>query len=139
MGRNRTPTALLDAKGTFLVNPQRARPDEPTSDRPLGPPPEYLSDSQKEIWDELAEQVLPGVAFQSDRTAFELLVRLTAKMRDGEMGKTSDMITLLSVCSRFAMTPADRSKVRVEKPKESKLGQFLGNRRPVFNPEEIPQ
>jgi hypothetical protein len=131
MGRNNTPTAILDAKGAFLVNPQRARPDEPKGDRPLGSPPKYLTADEKKIWKELAKEILPGVAFQSDRTAFELLVRLTHKMRTNQMTKTSDMTTLISICSRFAMTPADRSRVSVEKQKESGLSKFLNSRAPT--------
>ena len=81
MGRNLTPTAILDAKGTFIANPQRSREAEPSGNRPLGSPPKYLAAEEKKIWKELAKELLPGVAFQSDRTAFELLVRLTYKMR----------------------------------------------------------
>src|SRR5258708_19161979 len=128
MGRNLTPTAILDAKGAFIANPQRAREAEPQGKNPLGTPPKYLAADEKKIWKELAKQILPGVAFESDRTAFELLVRLTNKMRTNQMTKTSDMTTLISICSRFAMTPADRSKVSVEKPKESNLNQFLSRR-----------
>jgi hypothetical protein len=131
MGRNRTPTAVLDARGGFINRPSRERTDEPTSDQPLGDPPAYLSPEQQEIWKEIASQALPGVVLQSDRTAFELLVRLTAKMRAGLMDKSSEMTALISICSRFAMTPADRSKVAVEKPKESPLSAFLSRRTEV--------
>lgn len=127
MGRNKTPTAILDAKGTFLVNPQRARLGEPSSDKPLGEPPTYLNEDQQDLWDELSLDVLPGVALRSDRTAFELLVRLTDAMRKGLLLKSSEMTTLISLCSPFAMTPADRSKVQVEAPKESKLSRFLNS------------
>lgn len=133
MGRNRTPTEILDAKGTFIANPQRSRPGEPKGSQPLGGPPTYLSKEEKKVWKDLAKQVLPGVAYQSDRTAFELLTRLTYKLRSGQMTKSSDMATLISLCSRFAMTPADRSRVVVDKPKESALSTFL-NRRVQTNP-----
>lgn len=128
MPRNLKPTAILEAKGAFLANPARSRPAEPQGNRPLGPPPNYLATDEKKIWKELAKQVLPGVVFRSDRTAFELLTRLTGKMRSGQMKSSSDMAMLISICSRFAMTPADRSRVSVEKPKESTLNQFLRRR-----------
>ena len=130
MAPNLQPTAILDAKGSFLKHPERARPNEPRATEPLGTPPKYLTAAEKKVWKELAKQLLPGVAFASDRVAFELLVRLTAKMRTNQMTKTSDMTTLISLCSRFAMTPADRSRVSVEKPKDSSLSSFL-NRRPA--------
>jgi phage terminase small subunit len=139
MGRNRQPTAILDARGAFIANPSRERPDEPTSDQPLGDPPAYLDPEQQDIWREIAGQALPGVVLQSDRTAFELLVRLTDLMRRGLLLKSSEMTTLISLCSRFAMTPADRSKVAVEKPKESKLAQFLSTRLQATVPNETLQ
>jgi phage terminase small subunit len=130
MGRNPTPTAILDARGGFINRPSRERPDEPSTAgrRPLGPPPSYLSAEEKKVWKRLAKEMLPGVAFASDRTAFELLTRLTAKLRAGQMSKSSDMATLITLCSRFAMTPADRSRVVAEQPKESSLSKFLSRR-----------
>lgn len=140
MGRNRTPTAILDAKGTFLVNPQRARSDEPATDRPLGSPPRYLTDAEKKVWKELADQCLPGVVFESDRTEFEMLVRLKAKMIDDFWSmKSADKALLVTLGSKFAMTPADRSKVTVDKPKESKLSKFLGSRHKTSSPDNTVQ
>ena len=65
MGRNRTPTAIMDAKGIFIANPRYARPDEPSTEgsRPLGPPPKWLSKEEKAVWKDLANQMLPGVVF----------------------------------------------------------------------------
>ena len=63
MGRNRTPTAIMDARGSFIANPRYARPDEPQGDRPLGGPPKWLSKEEKAVWKDLANQMLPGVVF----------------------------------------------------------------------------
>jgi hypothetical protein len=126
MPQIRKPTAILDAQGSFMRHPERARENEPETDgkKPLGNPPSYLSVDQKRIWRELRKQMLPGVCFESDRTAFELLVRLVCKMRDDTINR-SEVSSLIALTSRFAMNPADRSKVAVEKPKESKLDKFL--------------
>jgi hypothetical protein len=131
MGRNKTPTAILDAKGAFIVNPQRARPDEPKSKKPLGKAPKYLSDDLRALWKDIAKRLAPGVATESDRDAFELLVRLTYDMRHDILMKAADRGTLISLWSRFAMTPADRSRVTVEKPKDSALDAFLRRHSPL--------
>src|ERR1700719_2191433 len=110
MGRNKTPTAILDAKGSFIAKPDRKRPNEPKSDHPIGSPPKYLSKDCKKIWKEIAKRLLPGVALESDRDAFELMVRLTADLRAGLMVMAADRTCLVSLWSRFAMTPADRSR-----------------------------
>jgi hypothetical protein len=66
MGRNHTPSAILDAKGSYIHNPQLKRPNEPIASRPLGGPPKWLSLEEKVVWRDVAKQVLPGVAFNSD-------------------------------------------------------------------------
>jgi phage terminase small subunit len=136
MGHNRIPTAILDARGSFINRPSRVRPAEPSTDKPIGPPPKWLAKEEKQVWKDLVKQALPGVLMYSDRGAFELLVRLTSKLRKGNMTKSSDMGMFISLCSRFAMTPADRSKVAVESKPKSKLEKFMAPVRPA--PSAIP-
>lgn len=135
MSRNRTPTAILDAKGVFQHDPQRKREDEPTTDRPLGSAPRRLSPEEKEVWKDLADQALPGVVMYSDRNMFEMLVVLTTKFRSRGPMMAAERNLMVSLSSRFAMTPADRSKVSVEKPKQSQLSKFLAPR-PAPKPED---
>jgi phage terminase small subunit len=131
MPRNKIPTAILDARGAFITHPESKRPHEPKSDRPLGKPPKWMSDEEKEVWQELSDQALPGVIKESDRNLFALLVRLTAKMQSNEALRVGEMAVLISLGSRFAMTPADRCKVTVEQPKESALEKFISKRTPA--------
>ncbi len=99
---------------------------EPTTDQPIGNPPTYLSKDEKKIRKELTKQSLPGVLKFSDRASFELLVRLTSTMRSNYANmRVADKSLFVSLCSRFALTPADRSKVNVEQPKKSNLQAFL--------------
>jgi phage terminase small subunit len=129
MPRNRTPTAILDAKGAFNQNPGRARPTEPTTDKPIGGPPNWLSSTEKTVWHELVKQSLPGVLMESDRLMFAVLVRLAAKFRSGDEPMMGiEIAQMISLSSRFAMTPADRSKVTVEKKPTSSLTSFLQSR-----------
>lgn len=132
MGRNKTPTAILDAKGAFIHDPQRARVDEPKGGRPLTKkPPKYLQMNEKEIelWKVLHKRLLPGVAFESDEVMFADYVRLTLKWIEREPMMAAERTYRLSLASRFAMTPADRSKVQAEQPKESALTKFLNRRK----------
>jgi phage terminase small subunit len=129
MGRNKTPTAILDAKGSFLKHPDRARPKEPVSDKPLGSAPKWLSKEEKKVWKELAKQALPGVVLESDRMLFALMVRLANKLYTNQEMRVGEMSTLITLGSKFAMNPADRSKVVVEKPAESVLDKFMARRR----------
>ena len=136
MGRNRTPSAILDAKGAFLANPQRERQAEPTTSKAeqLGSAPTRLTKEQQKVWREIAKRMLPGVVFASDRDSFELMVRLTVRMRAEDHSKEETIMTaaektlLVSLWSRFAMTPADRSRVQAEQAPQSKLSDFLSRK-----------
>ena len=125
MGRHRIPTSIQDAKGAFLKDPQRKRPNEPGTDRPIGNPPTYLSKPEKKVWKQLAAQALPGVLMESDRLLFAVLVRLANKFYTGAAMMASETSQMIQLSSKFAMNPADRSKVSVEKPKQSGLSLFL--------------
>ena len=129
MGRARTPTAILDAKGGFITHKNRQRPNEPTVDRPIGSAPKWMSKDEKKVWKELAGQSCPGVLMVSDRLIFAVLVRLSAKFQSNQPMMASETAQMITLSSKFAMNPADRSKVSVEKPKSSSLSLFLADRK----------
>ena len=125
MGRNRTPTSILDAKGGFLTHKDRQRPNEPASDRAIGNPPTYLTKDEKKVWKELVKQACPGVLMESDTLLFAVLVRLATKFRKNEPMMAAETNQLITLSSKFAMNPADRSRVEVEKKPTSALSTFL--------------
>src|ERR1700687_5950467 len=75
MGLNRTPTAILEARGSFINHKNRkaARAGEPVVTKRLGSPPKTCTDEQKKIWREFAKIVPPGVATHADRWAVEIV------------------------------------------------------------------
>jgi hypothetical protein len=112
MGLNRTPTAILEARGSFISHKNRrdARAGEPVVTKRLGSPPKTFTDEHKKLWREFAKIVPPGVATYADRWAVEIVVWTMAKFRAGTItgAETSQLTSLLS---RFGLTPADRSRV----------------------------
>jgi hypothetical protein len=112
MGLNRTPTAILEARGAFIGHKSRrdARAGEPVVTKKLGSPPKTCTDEQKKIWREFAKIVPAGVATYADRWAVEIVVSTMAKFRAGSItGAETGQLT--SLLSRFGLTPADRSRV----------------------------
>ena len=112
MGLNRTPTAILEARGSFInhKNRKEARAGEPVVAKKLGSPPKTLTDEQKKLWREFSKIVPPGVATYADRWAVEIVVSTMAKFRAGAItGAETGQLT--SLLSRFGLTPADRSRV----------------------------
>ncbi len=112
MGRPRKPTATLEASGAFIKDPQRRRPAEPIPSGELGAPPISLDREEVAMWHEMAGILPPGVAKNSDRPTFELLVCLMVGFRHRRLTGT-ELGQLIALQGRFGMTPADRSKVRV--------------------------
>ena len=126
MGRNRLPIAVQDAKGYFEHNPDRFPEGSEALEEaaPLEVPPARLSEPERDIWREVAAALVPGVLKVSDARAFESMVRLIYKEQEGtiEIGERGQLIKLYSL---FGMTPADRSKIQVEKKPQSSLTKFL--------------
>jgi hypothetical protein len=78
------------------------------------------------LWAELANIVPIGVAENSDRWTFEVLVCLMAKFRSG-VALGGEVSQLLSLLAKFGMTPSDRSRVSAapkRPPKSDPWGKF---------------
>lgn len=119
MGRPRTPTKLLDARGAFKKDPQRRRDGEPQVKNPLGAPPEHLTEDEVKCWQEIAGKAPVGVLTEADGLAVEMASQLLARMRRSFDDMTAqDRKHLDVLLGRFGMNPSDRAKLSIEKPKD---------------------
>jgi hypothetical protein len=111
MGRNRVPTAKLEALGTFVRNPKRRREraNEPEPTGPAGDPPEHLGADERAVWNELTLQC--PWAMNSDRLALEVVCVLVAEHRRGGGLPGSKLAPLVGLLARLGLTPSDRSRV----------------------------
>lgn len=134
----RVPTPILDARGSFKKNPQRAaeREDEPVVTDPIGGPPVcflpsedgYHSSEAKrllELWNEFVAEAAPGVLNRSHRSALEEMCRLKLKTRSGS-AKTGDRANYKAMLMQFGMTPAAQSTVRGVKKDDGKEESVFG-------------
>lgn len=111
MGRPRKPTALHTLHGTRPNATNRDRSNEPTPKELFGPPNSVSQDeSLLAVWEELLEEIPPGVATIADRGALEHMARLMLRLRAGETTGAEQSL-LKSYRTEFGMTPASRSKV----------------------------
>ena len=130
MSRPRKPTAVLEASGAFVHDPQRRRAPEPAPTGPLGGPPDHLDDHEKGVWHEFAALLPDKVAWNADRPSFELAVCLMAQFRHHRGAMTGSQQTLLaSLLGRFGMSPVDRLKISIPASGElDPLEEFLQRR-----------
>jgi hypothetical protein len=132
MGRSRTPTNVLDAKGAFKKNPNRQREDA-TPAGPLGSVPAHMSKEVGACWLELTEKAPHDVLTMSDEITLELAATLLAQFRANPLDfPAARLARLHAFLSSFGMTPADRSKVGGQGKKRDenmeKMQRLLGNR-----------
>jgi len=126
MSRPRTPTQILETRGSFLRHPERkrAREEEPRPSGPLGGPPAALNREHQAVWHEHVAKMPLGVATNWDETAFELLVCLIVNFRrrrkDDLPQVVGEIAQMNKLFTQFGMTPADRSRVHAETSVESK-------------------
>lgn len=110
MPAQRTPTEVLERRGSFDVHPERRRDVGPKNDRPLGPAPARLKGKQLEAWNELVAAAPAGVLTAGDRAIVELAARLLATSWRARL-KGGEISQLRGCLASLGLTPADRSRV----------------------------
>lgn len=124
MSRPRTPTAILELRGSFSKHPERAREraGEPRPLNTLGPPRVSLKTKEKAVWNELRTE---GFWLTSaDAFMVEIASSLMAQHRAGEIDNPARSL-LISTLSKLGFGPTERSKLKVlDTPKASGFAKF---------------
>jgi hypothetical protein len=108
LARQRAPAAKAKIEGRHLKNPQRYKPNEPTS-QPIGDPPAWLTEPQAKAWRGF-EAELPWLRV-SDRCIVSIASVLRARLESGQEVGTK-ALSLLRLClGSMGATPADASKI----------------------------
>ena len=130
-GRPRKPTNVLELKGAFKEHPSRgvARENEPVSDGEIGDPPEHLEEAEKAAWLELVGMAHKGTLCSSDRAFMEYAAKVWMVIKQPGCPRPDIGIRFESIIGRLGMSPSDRSKVSVIKPKDNvnPFGKFAAS------------
>jgi len=127
MARPRIPTNVLDARGSFKKDPQRARVDPATKKLKAPPRAEHFNDDHKKIWRELVKAAPENVITDSDRIALEVCCLLLHEFRTSPMDfPAAKLVRLETMLGKFGMTPADRAKVAGPGGKKQEANPFAG-------------
>ena len=124
----RTPSNVLELRGTFKKDPKRRRKVAKPVDLPLGSPPAHLSPQQVDVWHEIQRIAPPNVLKMTDRMSLELFSCLMTEFRMDPIAFSSARVAqLMALFARFGMTPADREKISLDQgeitpPKYAEFG-----------------
>jgi hypothetical protein len=125
MSANKKPMEIRKLHGTDQTNKHRNNENIPEPSSGIGPGAKYLSNGEREIWDEIVSISCPGVLGNTDRISLEIMCRLLYRFRFGDHDKDAVLVNLngaelsqlSSLLGRFGMTPVDRMKLSVPKSK----------------------
>ena len=125
MGRPRTASNILEARGRFAHDPQRRRPNEP---KPKGKfpkkAPAHLAPDEIECWKQLAKTVPAGVLTAADILAVEVTAVLLAEFRrSGAEMSAAHLTRMTTLMGRLGLDPSGRASLVVETPKTNKFDQ----------------
>jgi len=123
MGSPATASAILELKGAYKTNPERRRLKEPD---PAGvfdkKPPKGLEKDEVAAWKEVVSQVPHLVLTGSDRNLVEVAAVLWAQFRREKHDMAIARLNrLVSIFGLLGMTPSDRTKLQVDKPKTNEF------------------
>jgi len=124
MGRPRTATSILDARGAFKTHPERKRVEPEAKNFPVDPP-ETLNELEKKHWHEIVEKIPAGILKDADVFSVEIMVKLFTEFRLDFEGMSVGRLTRLSAeLGKFGLSPSDRAKLSIDKPKENDFDDF---------------
>ncbi len=124
MSRPRTPTAILEAKGSFKTHANRRRGGEPVQKEPIGNAPKDLTDVETVEWKQLVKDCCPGVLTAADRNTVKMVARLQCEYdRDLSDMQTSKLALLNKLYGQLGMTPSDRARLSIA-PAKKEVNRF---------------
>jgi len=121
MSRPRIATKILDARGAFRKDPQRARPNEPKPAKGTfrRAPPKQFSPKEKSCWKEIVRSAPEGVLTKSDEIMVEIAASLLNEFRTDRSNISMTKIARLqTILTRLGFDPSGRASISVNNGKE---------------------
>jgi hypothetical protein len=118
-GKRKTPTRILDARGSFKKNPNRRRENEPEVTDPLSAPPDDFTEAEAKAWHMIASKAPLGVLTDADWPSVVMAAKLWAEfMTDSAGFNTARLTRLHRILGDFGLNPPDRASLSIPKPEE---------------------
>jgi hypothetical protein len=112
MPRQRLTAEQAEFTGAAAHNPKRFadRANAPKPEGPIGDPPNYFEEKERDLWGEVVDLVPAGVLTSADRLLVEVTVGLLLKLRERYI-KPVEIGHLRACLGSMGLTPADRTRV----------------------------
>jgi hypothetical protein len=119
MAKRKTPTRVLELRGSFKNNPNRQREREPEVTDSLSAPPDDFIPAEAKAWHMIASKAPMGVLTDADWPSVVMAAKLWAEfMADSAGFNTARLTRLHRILGDFGMNPSDRASLNIPKPKE---------------------
>lgn len=103
--------------------PDRDSKSAPVGTGELGTAPGHFNDDEKRAWSEISDTLQPGIACQSDRITFEILIKLLVKFR-ADAASSTEATLLVRTLGKFGLSPSERANV-IPLPAPKKKSKWL--------------
>lgn len=126
MPRPRTPTNVLEMRGSFKTHPdrKREREGEPVEIELLGSCPEKIGELVQTAWTDLTKHAY--WLTEADRPAVERAAVLLAALRLGQGDATTEN-KFINYIKVLGLCPTERSKVKAPKKKQESRWEGHGS------------
>lgn len=124
MPKPRKSAAEAERTGAWKKHPERRR-TEPKPSGALGEPPAWLTEPERDAWNELVGEAHKDVLTAGDRTILALAAEMLADFKVNRVNWTAaQRAQLRYVLGELGLTPAARSKVTPGEKKPSENDPF---------------
>ena len=114
MSRPRTPTKVLEARGSFKRHPERKRHGEPEVTEALGKCPKGFMEDQEGAWCDIVNTAPEGVLTSADSILVEVAALLLAEFRESPVDFPAAKLTRLeAILGKFGLNPSERSRMSI--------------------------
>ena len=126
MTKRKTPTRILEMRGSFKKDPQRRREGEPKVTDSLSAPPDDFTPAETKAWHMIASKAPMGVLTDADWPSVVMAAILWAEFRAEPAAFNTARVTRLHrMLGDFGLNPSDRAGMSIPKPKtENPFDQF---------------
>ena len=122
MARHKTPSNVLDLKGSYKKHPERRNNEEPEGLPLDSKPPKYFDKEHVKHWNDLISRIPDGVVTNSDYYLLVIGAAILAEIEETQGHLPNERIAkFVTISAKLGLTPSDRVGLKVPQKKKNKF------------------